>query len=198
MLGDVRIVQREGGIVQLRRVVPFDEAVPDQLGDDGRGDRLRHRGQQEHRVRVDGARLAQFAHAKALGVNHLVLVDDADSHSGHAGSLHGVRDDAVERRRGLVDGRLGEERWDRHDRRFEQRRAHVFRGGRGDEKAKACAPGDGEGGAAKGRRCGQDVWRGEDRHGCLRVLGGANYATGAVAGDSPRSQRSIVGTQADT
>ena len=119
VLGDVRIVQREGGIEQLRRVVPFDDAVPDQLGDDGRGDRLRHRGQQEHRVGVDGATLAQFARAEALGVNHLVLVDDADSHSGHAGSLHVVCNDAVERPCGLVDGRLGEERRDRHNRRFE-------------------------------------------------------------------------------
>src|SRR5680860_442440 len=40
VLGDVGIVQREGGIMPLRRVVPFDGAVADELGDDGRGDGL--------------------------------------------------------------------------------------------------------------------------------------------------------------
>ena len=127
VLGDIRVAQREGRIVALRLAVPVDHTLAHEMGDDGRGDRLRHRGQQEHRVGIDLAGLAYFTEAEALGIDHLILVDDSDRQAREAGPLHGVGDDAVQCGRGLVDIGLVEQRRHRRHRRLQKGFARALR-----------------------------------------------------------------------
>ncbi len=87
LAGDPGIVHLEAGIVADDRVVPVDDAIPDQRRHHRRGDRLRQGGELKDRVRIDRVGLALRAHAKPFEIDDLVLVDDGDRHAGDAGAL---------------------------------------------------------------------------------------------------------------
>jgi hypothetical protein len=97
VVGDPRVREREVGQVLAHRVRPGHLPALRRGGDHGRADRLRDRGQLEHGVGVDRGGLADLAHAEALGVQDLALVDDADRDSGDRGRREIGLDDPVER-----------------------------------------------------------------------------------------------------
>ena len=94
-----------------------------------------HRGQLEHRVRIDGAWLANFADPEALGVNYRISINDADSETWQSGSGHCFFDDPIEGGDGRLDAIFGEEWRNRHDGRLKGRLCGFFSAGRGDRQA---------------------------------------------------------------
>ena len=116
--GEPRVVHRATGSSQ------DDGLVPDRPGDHGRGQRLGHRGELEHRVRVHRRRLAHAAYAEPPQVDDAVPVDHTERHPGHTGLGHGVVDHPVEpAERGVDLG--GGEQW----RRLRRRRGRERRRG---------------------------------------------------------------------
>ena len=123
---DPGALEGEPRVVRAHGVVPGDGLVPDRAGDHGRGQRLGHRRELEHRVRVHRRRLAHAAYAEPPEVDDAVPVDHAERHPGHTGLRHGVVDHAVEpAERGVDLG--GGEQWGRlRGRRGRERRGGIL------------------------------------------------------------------------
>ena len=83
---DERIVHAKARIMVDHAVIPVDPSFAHQRRQHGRRDWLRHRRHLKHGVGIDPFRLARLAHAKALLVNDLVLMDHRDGNARHAGA----------------------------------------------------------------------------------------------------------------
>ncbi len=116
---DSRIRQREPWQLGHDRCIPADRVGAHLMGDHGCAQRLGHRCQLEHRVRVDLGAIAHILDPEALGVHGLPAMNHGDGHPGDAGLLHQVVDDPVELGHRRVDRVVGQ----RH--RGHQRRWHV-------------------------------------------------------------------------
>ena len=110
----VGVAEREPRVEVADAVVPADDALADQRGDHGGRDRLRHRGELEHRVGVDGLRRSRAPQPEALRPDHRVVVDDADCQPGNLArgdEIRGHRIDPRDRRLDpLPRDRAGESR----------------------------------------------------------------------------------------
>jgi hypothetical protein len=92
----VRVAQPELGEVLRHAVVPPQLPLVDEHPQRGDGERLRRRGDREHRVLVDAARRAELPNAEAALVDHRVVAHDGDREAGHLPVGHRALDVRVE------------------------------------------------------------------------------------------------------
>jgi hypothetical protein len=100
--GDVVIVEREVLVVLDNGVCPFDDLLSHYPCHHGGGQGLGYGSHLEHGVRCDLFGLPDFPDPEAVGVHHLVPVHHGDSHSGKAGTFHGVLDELVKPSQGVI------------------------------------------------------------------------------------------------
>ena len=92
----VRVVHLEPRQVVDDGRVPLQLALLDEQAERRGGEHLRVRRDAEQRPRVDRRRVAQLAHAVALGDDHLVVFHDGQADAGDVERLHHALDEAVE------------------------------------------------------------------------------------------------------
>ena len=106
VLRGVLIVQVETGQIIAGRLVPLEFAFLDQLGHRVRGEGLGGAANREHGLCRDRFLAGHVRVTVTLREHDLPVAHDADSHSRHEQTLHGLFDFRVEAGKGIAAGRL--------------------------------------------------------------------------------------------